>query len=134
MQDKAAADEQQRAAANDMKNSILSQVLTQAARARCKYEIRIFKPIVSWSVIEIQSLNLVVVSVNTLLIGKPEKGRMVENLILQMAQTQQIMSKLNEEELIGLLEKVNQQFDNRKKTTVKVIHFCFPRLLFSLFV
>ncbi|KAK7592826.1 hypothetical protein V9T40_007578 [Parthenolecanium corni] len=91
MQDKAAADEQQRAAANDMKNSILSQVLTQAARAR----------------------------LNTLLIGKPEKGRMVENLILQMAQTQQIMSKLNEEELIGLLEKVNQQFDNRKKTTVK---------------
>lgn len=64
---------------------------------------------------------ILVCPVNTLLIGKPEKGRMVENLILQMAQTQQIMSKLNEEELIGLLEKVNQQFDSRKKTTVKVI-------------
>ncbi len=54
------------------------------------------------------------------MIGKPEKGRMVENLILQMAQTRQIMTKLTEEELIGLLEKVNQQFGNKQKTTVKV--------------
>lgn len=37
MNDKAAAEEQQRAAANEMKNSILSQVLTQAARARCNF-------------------------------------------------------------------------------------------------
>lgn len=36
MQDKVATEEEQRAAANDMKNSILSQVLTQAARARRK--------------------------------------------------------------------------------------------------
>ncbi|XKL63258.1 hypothetical protein PGB90_005622 [Kerria lacca] len=91
MNDKAAAEEQQRAAANEMKNSILSQVLTQAARAR----------------------------LNTLMIGKPEKGRLVENLILQMAQTRQIMSKLNEEELIGLIEKVNKQFGCQQKTTVK---------------
>lgn len=58
--------------------------------------------------------------VNTLMIGKPEKGRLVENLILQMAQTRQIMSKLNEEELIGLIEKVNKQFGCQQKTTVKV--------------
>lgn len=55
------------------------------------------------------------------MIGKPEKGRMVENLIIQMAQTRQIVSKLTEEELIGLLEKVNQQFGSKHKTTVKVI-------------
>lgn len=54
------------------------------------------------------------------MIGKPEKGRLVENLIVQMAQTGQIMNKLNEEELIGLLEKVNQQFGSKQKTTVKV--------------
>lgn len=55
------------------------------------------------------------------MIGKPEKGKMVENLILQMAQSRQIMTKLSEEELIGLLEKVNEQFGNQKKTTVKVL-------------
>lgn len=58
--------------------------------------------------------------VNTLMIGKPEKGRLVENVIVQMAQTGQIMSRLNEEELIGLLERVNQQFGSKQKTTVKV--------------
>ena len=36
MQEKAAAEEERRVAANEMKNSILSQVLTQGARARCK--------------------------------------------------------------------------------------------------
>lgn len=91
MSEKAAAEEERRAAANEMKNSILSQVLTQGARTR----------------------------LNTLMIGKPEKGKMVENLILQMAQSRQIMTKLSEEELIGLLEKVNEQFGNQKKTTVK---------------
>lgn len=59
-------------------------------------------------------------TVNTLMIGKPEKGKLVENLILQMAQTGQIMNRLSEEELIGLLEKVNQQFGSKQKTTVKV--------------
>ncbi len=37
MNDKAAEEEQRAAAANEMKNSILSQVLTQGARARCKF-------------------------------------------------------------------------------------------------
>ena len=52
------------------------------------------------------------------MIGKPEKGRMIENMLLQMAQTGQIMSKLGENELIGLLEKVNEQM--QRKTVVKV--------------
>lgn len=57
-------------------------------------------------------------SVNTLCLGKPEKGKMVENLILNMAQRGQLHSKLGEKELINLLESVNQQ--TQRKTVVKV--------------
>ncbi len=61
----------------DMKNSLLSQVLSQEARAR----------------------------LSTLMVAKPEKGARIEATILQMAQTGQIASKLSESELIGLLER-----------------------------
>ncbi|KAK3914913.1 Programmed cell death protein 5 [Frankliniella fusca] len=81
------AAEERKREVDDMKNSILSQVLDQSARAR----------------------------LNTLMLGKPEKGRMVENMLLQMAQTGQLRSKLGEEELIGLLERVGSQ----KSTSVK---------------
>lgn len=69
--------EQQRQQMQDMKNSILSQVLTQEARAR----------------------------LNTLMLAKPEKGARVEACILQMAQTGQLGGRLSEDELIGLLER-----------------------------
>lgn len=52
------------------------------------------------------------------MIGKPEKGRLVENMLIQMARTGQIMGKLNESELIDILEKVSEQMQQR--TTVKV--------------
>ncbi|PNE09440.1 Programmed cell death protein 5, partial [Cryptotermes secundus] len=55
--------------------------------------------------------------VNTLMIGKPEKGQLVENMLIQMARTGQIMGKLNESELIDILEKVSEQMQQR--TTVK---------------
>ncbi|GFG36984.1 hypothetical protein Cfor_05405 [Coptotermes formosanus] len=74
---------------DEMKNTILTQLLTQSARAR----------------------------LNTLMIGKPEKGRMVENMLLQMAHTGQVMGKLDESELINILEKVNEQMQHN--TTVK---------------
>ncbi|EZA51208.1 hypothetical protein DMN91_012623 [Ooceraea biroi] len=74
----------------DMKNSILTQVLDQSARAR----------------------------LNTLCLGKPEKGRMVEEMLLSMAQRGQLSGKLGEKELISLLESINQQ-TKQKKTTVK---------------
>lgn len=62
-----------------------------------------------------------VITVNTLMIGKPEKGRMVENMLLRMAQSGQIVNKLGEDELIGLLEQVNSQMQSQeRKTTVKV--------------
>ncbi|XP_006612398.1 programmed cell death protein 5 [Apis dorsata] len=73
----------------DMRNSILSQVLDQSARAR----------------------------LNTLCLGKPEKGKMVEDMILNMAQRGQLPGKLGEKELISLLESVNQQ--TQRKTVVK---------------
>ncbi|KDR16742.1 programmed cell death protein 5 [Zootermopsis nevadensis] len=81
--------EQRKREQDEMKNTILTQVLTQSARAR----------------------------LNTLMIGKPEKGRLVENMLLQMARTGQIMSKLGESELINILEKVSEQMQHN--TTVK---------------
>eukprot|EP00088_Acartia_fossae_P007914 TRINITY_DN1371_c0_g1_i3.p1 TRINITY_DN1371_c0_g1~~TRINITY_DN1371_c0_g1_i3.p1 ORF type:complete len:134 (+),score=58.32 TRINITY_DN1371_c0_g1_i3:60-461(+) len=63
----------------DMKNGILSQVLDQEARAR----------------------------LNTLMIAKPEKGRQVEAMLCQMAQTGQLGSKLGEQDLKELLERFN---------------------------
>jgi programmed cell death protein 5 len=52
------------------------------------------------------------------MIGKPDKGRMVENMLLQMAHTGQIVGKLDERELINILEKVSAQMQH--STTVKV--------------
>ena len=37
--------------------------------------------------------------------AKPDKGRQIQNAILQMAQTGQLGGKLSEEEFIGLLER-----------------------------
>ncbi|RZF36061.1 hypothetical protein LSTR_LSTR005877 [Laodelphax striatellus] len=82
--------EEKKRETEDMKNSILSQILDQQARAR----------------------------LNTLMLGKPEKGQMVENMLLRMAQTGQIRGRLGENDLIKLLESVNQQLQP-KATTVK---------------
>lgn len=73
----------------EMKNSILSQVLSQEARAR----------------------------LNTVALAKPEKAKMIENMLCNMARTGQIQGKLNEEQFKSLLEQVSQQ--TQKKTTVK---------------
>lgn len=56
--------------------------------------------------------------VNTLSIGKPEKGKMVEDIIIGMAQRGQIGGKMGEKELINILEMVNER--TQKTTTVKV--------------
>lgn len=73
----------------EMKNSILSQVLDQQARAR----------------------------LNTIALAKPEKAKMVEGMLIQMAQTGQIQGKLGEAQLKSLLEQVTQK--TQKTTTVK---------------
>ncbi|KAM4614278.1 programmed cell death protein 5 [Discoglossus pictus] len=74
---------------DDMRNNILAQVLSQAARAR----------------------------LNNLALVKPEKAKAVENYLIQMARFGQLSGKLSEPGLIEILEKVSQQTE--KKTTVK---------------
>merc|ERR1711912_213141 len=73
----------------EMKNGMLSQLLDQQARAR----------------------------LNTIAVAKPEKAKMVENMLIQMARTGQIQGKLGEAQLKNLLERVSSQ--TQKTTTVK---------------
>ncbi|KAF5304414.1 hypothetical protein FQR65_LT07944 [Abscondita terminalis] len=80
--------EEQARAQEDAKNSILSQIMDQSARAR----------------------------LNTLMLGKPEKGKMVENMLLRMAQMGQIGKKIGESDLISLLENVNSQMPQTKSS------------------
>uniref|UniRef100_A0A8D9FEC1 Programmed cell death protein 5 n=1 Tax=Cacopsylla melanoneura TaxID=428564 RepID=A0A8D9FEC1_9HEMI len=87
--DQAKAAQERQEQMTDMKNSILSQVLDQPARAR----------------------------LNTIMLCKPEKAQQIENMICQMAQSGQIMSKLGENELIGLLEQISSRTE--KTSTVK---------------
>lgn len=82
--------EEMRRQQQDMKHSMLSQLLSQQARAR----------------------------LNTLALTKPEKAQQVENMIIQMARSGQIMDKLSEEQLISLLEKISEK--TQKKTVVNV--------------
>lgn len=56
--------------------------------------------------------------VNTIMIAKPDKGRQIESVIIQMAQSGQVGGKLSEEDLIGLLERFSEQIGG-KKTSVK---------------
>ncbi|XP_058460164.1 programmed cell death protein 5 [Topomyia yanbarensis] len=84
------AKEEQMAAQEDMKNSMLSQLLDQNARAR----------------------------LNTLKLSKPEKAQMVEGMIIRMAQMGQIGGKLDDASLVKLLESLNQQMP-RSSSTVK---------------
>lgn len=73
--------EEQRRAQEEMKNSMLSQILSQSARAR----------------------------LNTLKISKPEKAQIAESTIIRMAQMGQIGGKLEDSELVQILESLNQQ-------------------------
>uniref|UniRef100_A0A182WLV1 Programmed cell death protein 5 n=1 Tax=Anopheles minimus TaxID=112268 RepID=A0A182WLV1_9DIPT len=82
--------QEQRQAQEEMKNSMLSQLLDQDARAR----------------------------LNTLKLSKPEKAQMVEGMIIRMAQMRQIGDKLDDASLVKLLESLNQQMP-RSNSTVK---------------
>jgi programmed cell death protein 5 len=75
----------------DMKNSILSQILDQSARAR----------------------------LNTLKISKPEKAEIVEANLIRMAQMGQIGGKLTDEALKKLLESFSEQMAKQSSSTVK---------------
>ncbi|XP_052542548.1 programmed cell death protein 5 isoform X1 [Tympanuchus pallidicinctus] len=77
----------------EIRNTILAQVLDQAARAR----------------------------LSNLALVKPDKAKAVENYLIQMARFGQLPGKVSEQGLIEILEKVSQQTE--KKTTVKVSLF-----------
>lgn len=57
-------------------------------------------------------------TVNTLKISKPEKAQMVEGMIVRMAQMGQLQGKLDDAQLVQLLESVNSQMP-RSTSTVK---------------
>uniref|UniRef100_A0A0N5B0Z5 Programmed cell death protein 5 n=1 Tax=Syphacia muris TaxID=451379 RepID=A0A0N5B0Z5_9BILA len=71
------------------KNTILSQILDQSAMAR----------------------------LSNLSVAKPEKAKMVENTIIQMARMGQIAGKLSDEGLKQILDRIAGQ--TKKTTTVK---------------
>jgi programmed cell death protein 5 len=73
----------------DMKNSVLSQILEQGARAR----------------------------LNSIALVKPDKAKSVEMMLIRMAQSGQISGKVGEGQLVELLERINQQ--TQKSTKVK---------------
>ncbi|KAL4707729.1 hypothetical protein ACJJTC_014910 [Scirpophaga incertulas] len=77
-------------AMEDARHSILAQALSQDARAR----------------------------LNTIKLGRPDKGIMVENMICKMAQNGQLRERLSEAELIQLIESLNQQLP-KSSSTVK---------------
>lgn len=81
--------EQQKERDDEMRNSILSQVLTQEARGR----------------------------LSTLGAVKPERARMVENIIIQNARMGSIRGKVGEEQLKELLEKVTEQTKRETKVS-----------------
>lgn len=72
----------------EMKHSILSQILDQQARAR----------------------------LNTLKLSKPEKAQVFENMVIRMAQMGQIMGKLDDAQFVSILEKVNSQMPQSTST------------------
>jgi len=88
--DKQKAQDDRQRQQDDAKHSILSQILDQNARAR----------------------------LNTLKISKPEKAQMVEGMIIRMAQSGQLGSKLDDDQLVQLLESLNQQMP-KSTSTVK---------------
>ncbi|XP_073232699.1 programmed cell death protein 5-like isoform X2 [Porites lutea] len=73
----------------EMRNSMLSQILGQDARAR----------------------------LNSIALVKPQKAKMMEGMLIQMARTGQIAGKLSESQLVSLLQEVSEK--TQKKTTVK---------------
>ena len=88
--DEKAAEARQAAEQQEMaKNSILSQVLDQSAMAR----------------------------LSNLAVAKPDKARMVENTIIQMARMGQIAGKLSDEGLKQILDRIAGQ--TQRTTTVK---------------
>ncbi|CAF1015983.1 unnamed protein product, partial [Didymodactylos carnosus] len=84
--------EDQRQKQEEMRNAMLSSLLTQEARAR----------------------------LNTIAVAKPDKARMVEDILMQNARRGAFGGKVSEEQLINILEQVNKATE--KTTKVNLIN------------
>ncbi|XP_053211366.1 programmed cell death protein 5-like [Panonychus citri] len=85
----AAKKEERKEKEDEFRNSMLTQILSQEARAR----------------------------LNTIKTAKPEKGTMVEDILINNARMGAIRSKLSEDEFRNILEKVSERF--KKETKVQ---------------
>ena len=88
-QDQQRAAQERQEKEEEFRNTILTQILSQEARAR----------------------------LSNIAITKPDRAKMLENILISNAQRGVIMGKLSEEQLINFLEQVNEQIAS-KKTTV----------------
>jgi programmed cell death protein 5 len=77
-EDQAQAAADRKAEQENMKNSILSQILDQTALAR----------------------------LNTLRMAKPERAAMIESILINMMRTGQLRSKISEDEFVDILNRV----------------------------
>lgn len=89
--------------------------MDQNARARCENSFVKIKILPLYSFPKMISFFF---AVNTLKISKPEKAQMVEGMICRMAQMGQLPGKLDDAQLVQLLESINQQMP-RSTSTVK---------------
>ena len=63
--------------------------------------------------------------VNTLRVAKPEKGQKIEAMLIQMAQTGQLGGRIGEDELIGLLGKINSNLSEAIHTYRRTISYFY---------
>ncbi|GBL85005.1 Programmed cell death protein 5 [Araneus ventricosus] len=88
LQGNEAAAAEAKAKEEEFRNQILTQVLSKEARSR----------------------------LSTISIAKPENGKMLENMIINMARTGQIRSQLADNEFVHLLEEVSRQLKHNTPT------------------
>lgn len=99
---------------SEMKNSMLSQILNQNARARRK-QSRTHPCFIFLSKFDI--INIHPFSVSTLQAAKPDKAKQVEAMLISMAQRGQIQGQLGEEQLKSILEQIS---NTKSQSTVSV--------------
>lgn len=87
----AAAAQQQREKEEEFRNTILSQILSQEAGAR----------------------------LNTLKAVKPEKAKMVEDILIQNARMGRFAGKLAEDDLKGILEQISSRSTRETKVNIR---------------
>ncbi|KAI9016574.1 PDCD5-related protein [Phycomyces nitens] len=96
-------DEAKKGQMEEMRRTMLFQILDNSARERCKQ-----KNILT-------SLTFLVARIQMV---KADKARAVEDLLIRMAQSNQLRNKVTEQQLIDLLGQINQQEPSPAKTRI----------------